>query len=62
VVEVADDAHLLGVRCPDRKRGSRNPLQRERVRPEFFVELVMGALAKQVLVEFRELRCEFQNA
>lgn len=53
-IEVADHAHPLSIRCPDRKAGPRNVIEGHRVGAEDAVNVVMAALAKEVKVKIRE--------
>jgi hypothetical protein len=50
-IEVADEAHTLRIRRPDRKVRSTHPIMLARVRPQFLIDMVVIALAEQMQVE-----------
>ena len=57
-VEVADDRHRARGRRPDRERRPVDAVQRPLVRAHLRPQLLMAALAEQVLVEVRQRRRE----
>ncbi len=54
MIESPEDRHLFGLRRPDRKIGTFDALDSRGVRPEFVIEMKVGAFIEEVQVVSRE--------
>ena len=58
MIEIAYDADAAGVGCPHRKMNAIHTVDCFRMSAEFFVRIVMAALAHEIQIEFRQEKRE----